>query len=260
MTDFVTVGDGCRIAYRFDGLADGPILLLSNSLGTTMDMWAPQIAVLAEHFRVLRYDSRGHGRSDAPLGAYSMDRLGRDVIEMLDALSISAVSFCGLSKGGMVGQWLGVRAPERLQRLVLANTSPFMGPPSAWDARIATIRAAGMSAIAETVVERWFTLGFRATNATTVSAIIDTLKVTDAQGYAGCCAAIRDMDMRHFLSLIATPTLVIGGSEDPATPPDHAELLARSIPSALLRMLPAAHLSNIEQPKAFGEFLLTYLK
>lgn len=259
MVDFVTTGDGCRIAYRFDRQAEGPVLLLSNSLGTTMDMWAPQMPVLSGHFRVLRYDSRGHGQSDAPAGAYSMDQLGRDVIEMLDALSIPAVSFCGLSKGGMVGQWLGVRAPERLNRLVLANTSPFMGPPSGWDARIATITAGGMSAIADAVLERWFTPGFRSANEPTVSAVLAALKATDAQGYAGCCAAIRDMDMRPILSVVATPTLVIGGSDDPATPPDQAELLARSIPGAALRMLPAAHLSSIEQPGAFGELLLMHL-
>ena len=126
----LAIGDGCRLAWRFDGPVDAPVLLLSNSLGTTMEMWAPQIAVWARRFNVLRYDSRGHGDSDAPAGAYSMDRLGRDAVELLDGLGLDRVHFCGLSMGGMVGQWLAVHAPDRLDRLVLANTSAYMGPPS----------------------------------------------------------------------------------------------------------------------------------
>ncbi|WP_231376761.1 3-oxoadipate enol-lactonase [Sphingomonas melonis] len=251
MGDFITAGDGCRIAYRLDGPEAAPVLLLSNSLGTAMEMWAPQMPALARSFRVLRYDSRGHGQSDAPAGAYSMDRLGRDVIELLDALAIPKVRFCGLSKGGMVGQWLGIRAPERLECLVLANTSPFMGPPSSWDGRIAAVHEGGMAGLVDAVLERWFTPSFLATGEEQIAPVRAMLTATDPGGYAGCCAAIRDMDMRPMLGLITTPTLVIGGSQDPATPPPHSELLASSIASARLVMLPAAHLSNVEQAEAF---------
>lgn len=258
MSDFITAGDGCRIAYRLEGPEAAPVLLLSNSLGTAMEMWAPQIPALARSFRVLRYDSRGHGQSDAPAGAYSMDRLGRDVIEMLDALSVSKVLFCGLSKGGMVGQWLGIRAPERLERLVLVNTSPFMGPPSSWDSRIAAVHQGGLAALVDAVLDRWFTPAFLATPKEQIAPVRAMLTATDPGGYAGCCAAIRDMDMRPILGLIATPTLVIGGSEDPATPPPHSELLARAIPGARLEMLPAAHLSNVEQAEAFTAAVLDH--
>lgn len=247
----ITTGDGCPIAYRFDGPEDAPVLLLSNSLGTRMEMWAPQMDALAASHRVLRYDSRGHGRSGAPAGAYSMDRLGRDVIELLDALDIPDVTFCGLSKGGMVGQWLGYRAPERLTRLILCNTSPFMGPPQGWDDRIAAVRSGGMAAMTDAVLMRWFTPGFADCAPDAVAPVRDMLLSTDPQGYAGCSAAIRDMDMRPILSLIRTPTIVIAGDQDPATPLDHAQALATGISGAVLKVLPAAHLSNVECPDPF---------
>lgn len=256
---FITTGDGCRIAYRFDGPEGAPVLLLSNSLGTDMGMWAPQMEEWTQRYRVLRYDQRGHGGSDAPAGGYSMDRLGRDVVELLDALDIARVHFCGLSLGGMTGQWLGIRAPERIDRMVLANTSGYMGPPGAWDARIALVREQGMAPLAQASVERWFTQGFAAGNAAAIAPIATMLQATDPQGYAGCCAAIRDMDMRVTASLIDLPTLVIGGSLDPATPPPHSEALTRAITAAQCRMLEAAHLSNVELPEIFGATVVEFL-
>jgi 3-oxoadipate enol-lactonase len=256
---FITTGDECRIAYRFDGPQDAPVLLLSNSLGTDMAMWEPQMAAWTRAFRVLRYDQRGHGASDAPAGGYSIDRLGRDVIELLDALTIETVDFCGLSLGGMIGQWLGIREPRRLRRLVLANTSSFMGPPSAWDARIDLVRQEGMAPLAQASVERWFTAAFAAAQPQAIIPIATMLQSTDSQGYAGCCAAIRDMDMRRTATLIAAPTLVIGGSDDPATPPPHSEALAKAIVGATLIMLPAAHLANVECPEAFGAAVTGHL-
>ncbi len=256
---FVTTGDGCRIAYRFDGPDDAPVLLLSNSLGTDMAMWAPQMAAWTKAFRVLRYDQRGHGASDAPAGGYSMNRLGRDVIELLDALDIETVDFCGLSLGGMTGQWLGIREPGRVRRLILANTSSFMGPPSAWDARIALVRERGMAPLAQASVERWFTTAFAAAGQAAIAPIAAMLQATDAQGYAGCCAAIRDMDMRRTAALIDTLTLVIGGTQDPATPPSHSEALAQAIGGVRLVMLEAAHLANVEQPDAFGRAVEDFL-
>ncbi|WP_150293761.1 3-oxoadipate enol-lactonase [Sphingobium estronivorans] len=256
---FAAMGDGCRIAWRFDGPEDAPVLLLSNSLGTDMGMWAPQMAHWTQNFRVLRYDQRGHGASDAPAGAYSIDRLGRDVVELLDALKIETVDFCGLSLGGMTGQWLGIREPQRLRRLVLANTSSFMGPPSAWDARIQLVREQGMAPLADASVQRWFTQSFAATGQDAIAPIGAMLQLTRPQGYAGCCAAIRDMDLRRPVAMIETPTLVIGGTQDPATPPPHSEALAHAIAGSQLVMLEAAHLANVECPEAFAQAVLEFL-
>lgn len=254
------MGDGCGIAWRFDGPAGAPVLLLSNSLGSNMEMWAPQVEPLSRHFRLLRYDSRGHGRSDVPSGAYSLDRLGRDVVELLDALGLERVHFCGVSKGGMVGQWLGYRAPERIDRLILSNTSAYMGPPSGWDARIAAVREGGMAALADAVVERWFTPAFRGPDNEVFDAAKAMILATNPEGYTGCCAAIRDMDLRPTASLIARPTLVIAGTEDPATPSAEGEAIAKTVPGAELATLPAAHLSNLERPNDYSAILLDFLR
>jgi 3-oxoadipate enol-lactonase len=256
----IITGDGCTIVYRFDGPQDAPILLLSNSLGTSMTMWDAQMPGLTRDFRVLRYDQRGHGGSDAPPGGYSIDRMGRDVIELLDALAIDVVDFCGLSLGGMIGQWMGIREPGRLRRLVLANTSGFMGPPSAWDARITLVLEEGMAPLAQASVERWFSQSFAAASPGPIAAIGAMLAGTVPQGYAGCCAAIRDMDMRRTARLIQVPTLVIGGTLDPATPPPQSQALATAIAGSTLVMLEAAHLSNVEQPDAFLSAVRTHLK
>lgn len=256
---FVPLGDGCRIAYRFDGPADAPVLLLSNSLGTDMAMWEPQVRAWSQRYRVLRYDSRGHGASDVPAGAYSMDRLGRDVIELLNALAVAQVDFCGLSLGGMIGQWLGIRAPERVRRLILANTSSYMGPPVGWDARIGTVMERGIQPIAQASIDRWFTDAFNATGTQAIAPIVAALLATNPAGYAGCCAAIRDMDMRRTAALIELPALVIGGMYDPSTPRSHSEALALSIDGARLAMIEAAHLSNVEAPMRFSGVVMDFL-
>lgn len=252
-------GDGCRIAWRVDGPSEAPTLLLSNSLGTDVSMWDPQIEGWIKRFRVLRYDSRGHGASAAPAGSYSMDRLGRDVIELLDSLGLEQVDFCGLSMGGMVGQWLAIRAPERLRGLVLANTSPFMGPPSAWQDRIDGVTREGVEPLAAASISRWFTSDFPVLAPAAVEGIRAMLVANNPAGYAGCCAAIRDMDMRSLLGLIRTPTLVIAGRYDPATPPPHGEALASGIVGARLAWLDAAHLSNVECPEEFGQLVNEFL-
>lgn len=256
---FVTLGDGCRIAYRLDGPPDAPVLLLSNSLGTNLAMWEPQLPRFTQRFRVLRYDSRGHGQSAAPPGAYSLDRLGRDAVELLESLGIERVHFCGLSKGGMVGQWLGYRHPECVDRLVLANTAAFMGPPSAWQRRMDVVSRQGMSAVADAVVERWFTPAYRAHQPGRVAQIREMLLATPPSGYAGCCAAIRDMDLRPTSRLISRPTLVIAGRRDLAIPILNAKDLVSLIPGAALVALDAAHLSNVEQPGAFTRAVLDFL-
>lgn len=255
----VRTEDGCEIAWRMDGPARAPVLMLSNSLGTDMGMWDKQLSAFSEKMRVLRYDTRGHGATSAPAGDYGLDRLGRDALALLDALGMDRVHFCGLSLGGMTGQWLGVFAPERIDRLILANTSPYMGPPTAWQQRMDLVRAQGMGTIAEAVLQRWFTPAFIENSTAEIANVREQLLNTSPQGYAGCCAAIRDMDLRPLSSLIQAPCLVICGTDDPATPPEHAEALHAAISGATCVMLKAAHLSNIEQPTEFTNVALDFL-
>ncbi len=255
----VSVDDGTRIFYQLDGAEGRPVLLLSNSLGTALEMWAPQLTTLAERFRVLRYDSRGHGRSDVPPGPYAIARLGRDALALLDGLGIDRAAFAGVSKGGMVGMWLGVNAPERITHLALCNTSAHVGAPEVWDQRIATVRAEGMAAIVPGVIDRWFTKRFQAAEPMSVEQIAAMLRTNPPEGYAACCAAVRDMDQRAAIRAIRVPTLVIAGRHDLATPPDHARLIAESIARARYVELDAAHLSNIEQAGPFTRHLLDFL-
>lgn len=252
------LADDARLAVYLDGPDGAPAVVLASSLGTTAEMWRPQVAPLATRFRVIRYDMRGHGRSQVPPGPYTIARLGRDVLAILDALGLARAHVAGVSLGGMVGQWLGVHAGARLDRLVLANTSAYMGPPAAWDARIEAIAHGGMAAIADGIVARWFTPRFVASAPATVAALRARLLATPVAGYVACCEAIRDMDQRASVAAIAAPTLVIAGTADPATPPAAAADLVRSIPGARLVSLDAAHLSNLEQPEAFTGALVEH--
>lgn len=236
---------------RFDGPAEAPVLMLSNSLGTNLSMWDPQIPEWSKHFRVLRYDSRGHGLSVATDISFGIDRLGRDAIAILDHFGIGKAHWCGVSKGGMVGQWLATNARERMGRLVLANTAAYMGPAELWNGRIETVRGKGMAAIVEGTLARWFSPGFRESDAATVAKVSEMLTTTPAIGYATCCAAIRDMDQRETIRSIANPVLVVIGKVDPATPPAAGHLIADAIAGSRMIELDAAHLSNLEQPEAF---------
>lgn len=258
-TRFVTADDGTRIAVECRGPKDAPALLLSNSLGTTMHMWRPQVDAFAADYRLVRYDGRGQGLSQSPAGAYSMDRLGRDALAVLDSLEIDRAHFCGLSMGGMVGQWLAHRAPERLLRLVLANTSACMAPPSAWQQRLEGVLANGMAPLAEASLGRWFTPGFLASRPDEAEWIRQMLLANDPQGYAGCCAAIRDMDQRPTAVLNRVPTLVIAGEADAATTVTDATFLVDAAADARLATLPAAHLSNVECPDLFARAVLTHI-
>ena len=255
----ITTGDGHRLAYRFDGSADKPVLLLSNSIGTDFTMWDPQIEPFAEHFRVLRYDSRGHGGSDVPAGAYSVDRLGRDALELLDALEISRVHFLGLSLGGMVGQWLGIHAPERIDRLILANTSAYLGPAHQFQTRITAVLKADPSETAEMFLGNWFPRSLLDTNGSMIAKIRTMLLATDPQGFAGSYAAVRDMDLRRTIALISSPTLVIAGQYDTVTLASHSDLIATTVPGARLVTLPVVHLSNLELPDVFTRATLEFL-
>lgn len=257
---FITTGDGCRLGYRFDGADHHPVLVLSNSIGTTLHMWDGQIEDLTRHFRVLRYDLRGHGKSDAPSGAYSMDRLGRDVIELLDALGIERAHFLGLSLGGFVGQWLGIHAPERIDQLILSNTSACLGPVSEFDARINALQTApDMPAVAEGFLGNWFPATMVDTKHPAVDSFRDMLLSMSPQGLAGSYAAVRDNDMRRTIALIARPTLVIAGTDDTVTLPSHGEHIASTVAGARLVMMPGVHFPNVEHPQLYSRTVLDFL-
>lgn len=247
---FVDVGE-LRTHYALSGDKDRPVLVFSNSLGTDLSMWDAQMAELGGHFRILRYDTRGHGQSSVTPGDYTIEQLGRDVISLLDSLGVDRVHFCGLSMGGMIGIWLGIHAPNRLNRLVLCNTAARIGTKEMWNARITTVRKDGMKRVAAAVVERWFTPEFRASNGEQVSKTKQMLENSPPEGYASCCAAVRDMDQREEVARIKLPTLVIYGGRDPVSPASDAQFLADQIRGAEKVELHAAHLSNVEQPAAF---------
>lgn len=252
--------DAFSLYYRLEGPEDAPVLVLSHSLGVALEMWQPQMPVLSTYFRILRYDMRGHGRSGITPGSYSIERLGRDVIGLLDALEISRAHFCGLSLGGMIGIWLGVHAADRLDRLVLCNTAAKLGSVDSWNERIAKIHAGGMNAVVDDVMSRWFTPSFRAREPAACTAIQAMLNTTPPSGYTACCAAIRDMDLNPDLGGIRRPTLVISGSQDPVTPPGIMQDLAEAIPGARQCLLEAAHLSNIEAAERFTAAVLAFLE
>ena len=222
-------------------------------------MWRPQMEALNSRVRILRYDTRGHGSSSVPTGEYAVDDLGRDLVALLDHLELSRVSLCGLSLGGLVAMWMGIHAKDRLERLVLANTAAYLGPPENWQARIDLVREQGTVALAEVAPTRWFTEAFRRNRLEEAKSVVDMLLATDPVGYMGCCAAIRDADFRPAIAGIDLPTLVIGGTYDPATPIETARYLTDHIRGAELVEIDASHLSNIEQADAFNRALERFL-
>jgi 3-oxoadipate enol-lactonase / 4-carboxymuconolactone decarboxylase len=256
---FVTIDD-IRLFYRLEGNDGLPLLVLSHSIGTDHQMWEPQVSDLLLHFKILRFDTRGHGASDASEGEYSVERLGRDTLALTDHLGIRTFAFCGLSLGGAIGQWIALRAPERLSHLVLANTSPRFGPPANWQERIQAVRKGGMAAIADMVIARFFSPQSLAQKNPYVPGILSVLLGTNPNGYTGCCAALRDVDHTHELPNIQVRTLVITGDLDIATPwSGHGEILAREIAGARAVHLSAAHLSNLERPRSFSAALIEFL-
>ncbi|MGH8353866.1 MAG: 3-oxoadipate enol-lactonase [Pseudomonas sp.] len=251
-----------ELNYRFDGPARAPVLLLSNSLGTDLHMWDEQIPAFAEHFRVLRYDSRGHGGSLVSAGPYSIEQHGRDVLALLDALHIERAHYCGLSMGGLIGQWLGINAGSRLHKLVICNTAAKIGTAEIWNTRIDGVLRDGqaaMVALRDASSARWFTAAFAAAAPGKVKALTDMLAATSPAGYAACCAAVRDADFREQLGAIAVPTLVVCGTHDPVTTPSDGQFMFERIRAAEFAEFAAAHLSNVEASAAFSRRVLDFL-
>jgi len=242
--------DGCQLNAQVEGPEHAPVLMLCNSLGTDLHMWDDQVKAVTERFRLVRYDRRGHGRSGAPKGPYTMEMLGRDALAVMDGVGVQKVNWCGLSMGGMVGMWLGANAPQRIDRLVLSNTSAHMADKQVWNDRIKTVRAGGLAAIADGTMERWFTKGFRERAPQAIARMKEMMLKTPLEGYIGCGEAVRDMDHREIIRKIAAPTLVIAGRHDPATTVEAGEFLRDRIPGAQLAVLDAAHIANVEQPQA----------
>jgi 3-oxoadipate enol-lactonase len=252
--------DDVRLHYEFDGPADKPVLALSSSLGTNLHMWDRVIASLTGEYRVLRYDMRGHGESSVPTGSYMISHLAEDFLSLADTLEIRQCVFCGLSVGGMIGIWLGIHASQRLKKLVLANTAARIGTREGWNDRISKVQGGGIASVADGIVERWFTAGFRQAFPGEVEATRAMLLASPSAGYVATCAAIRDMDMTSELHLIRTPALIIAGAQDAATPPSGSRELAEGIANSQYIELPTAHISSIERPDAFSKAVLAFLR
>jgi 3-oxoadipate enol-lactonase/4-carboxymuconolactone decarboxylase len=257
---FATIHNA-RMFYRLQGNAERPVLILSHSISTDHAMWELQTGDLLPYFQILRYDTRGHGASDATAGEYSVEMLGKDILALADALQISQFAFCGLSLGGAIGQWVAAHAPERVTHLVLANTSPQFVPRTNWETRIAAVVKGGMSQVVDVAMQRFFSPDTLARRNPQAASIRSVFLGTDPVGYLGCCAALRDMNHLDLLRQIKSPTLVISGERDVATPWNgHGEILARDITGAKTLHLAAAHLSNLERPRSFTTALLEFLR
>lgn len=257
----VQLADG-ELNYQLEGPEGAPVLVLSNSLGTDLGMWDTQMPAFTGHFRVLRVDTRGHGKSLVTAGPYSIEQLGRDVLALLDALNIERAHFCGLSMGGLIGQWLGINAGERLLKLVVCNTAAKIGTADIWNPRIEMVLRDGpaaMVALRDASIARWFTTDFAQAHPEQAQRITDMLAATDPAGYAANCGAVRDADLREQVSLISVPTLVIAGTEDAVTPPSGSRFIQEQVRGAEYAEFYAAHLSNVQAGAAFSDRVLAFL-
>ena len=252
--------NGVELFYELTGPEDAPVVVFSTSVGATIEMWDPQVRALGDRFRLLRYDTRGHGRSQVIDRPTSIEELADDLAGLLDALGIAKAHLVGLSLGGMTGQALALRHPDKLESLVLLATSAYLPPAEAWTERAATVRAKGMAAIADTVMSRWFTRAFTERAPGAVAATRERFIANDANGYAICCEAIRDMDLRPAIGAVRTPTLILAGADDPATPVAMMEDIRTRIPDAEMIIVPrAAHLLNLERPEIVNAHLAAFL-
>lgn len=250
---------GSRIAYTLDGPPAAPALVLSNSIGTTRELWSRQLEAFSRTYRVIRYDARGHGESDVTGGEYTIDVLGEDLLAILDAEGIAAAHVCGLSLGGVTAQWLALHAPRRVASLILSNTAARVGSIESWTERIALVRGAGMTAVADRAMGIWFSPAFRARDPDTVHGYRAMLQSCPPDGYAGCCAALRDADLTPDVHAIRCPTLLVGGRADVATSLAAAEFLHARVAGSRLVTLDAAHLSNVEEAAEFTAAVMDFL-
>lgn len=256
----ITTDDGVLLHYEAEGRDDGPPLLFSHALGADLSLWDGQAHEAAgQGFRVIRFDQRGHGQSGSPRADASIERLGKDVLNLLDGLQIQQTAYCGMSMGGMVGVWLAMHHPRRFSRLALCSIAVWTAPRETWDARIKAVSDGGMQAVAESVVERWLTPEFRTSHPEETERIRAMLLANDPLGYTAGCAAVRDIDLRDRLGLIESPVLVVIGSHDAATPPERGQYVVERVPGAQKAVLDAAHLSNIEKPEEFNRIVLPFL-
>jgi len=254
------MSSGARIDYSVAGAPTAPTLLFINSIATTRDLWARQVAHVARSFRVISYDARGHGLSPATAGDYTIEQLGRDALAVLDEAGAESAHVCGISLGGITAMWMAVHAPRRVRSLVLANTGARIGSVEMWTERMAFVRAQGMSALAEMTMPRWFTEDFRTREPRTVEGFTSMVATCSKDGYLGCCAALRDEDLREAIAGISCPVLCIAGSADVATPPEALRFIHERIAGSRLVTLDAAHLTNVEQHEAFNSSLREFLK
>jgi 3-oxoadipate enol-lactonase len=250
--------NGCRLHYEFDGPEGAPLILFSNSLGTNLHMWDSQIPTLSEKFRVLRYDSRGHGQSEATPGPYTTESLGKDAIGLLDALHIDRVLFCGLSLGGVIAQWLGINARDHLNAIIISNSAAKIGNDDFWNKRIEKLRQGGIEPVASAQLLRWFTEDYVAAQPQVIEKMKQMFVATPVDGYIATCEALRDSDLRASINHIQTPTLVIAGAHDVVTPPADGKFIAVGIPGAQYAELNASHLSNIEDSANFTSTLVRF--
>ena len=254
--------NGISVHYTLEGPASGPVITMSNSLASNLSMWEPQMPVLTSHYRVLRYDTRGHGGTEATAGPYSLDELSEDVRALLRALGITRTHFIGLSMGGMIGQIIAIKYPQMLQSLVLCDTMsrvPTEAKPM-WDDRIHTAETGGMEPLVEPTLARWFTEPFRQKGSPVLDQVRTMIRSTPPRGYTGCCHAIAALNLTDHLKAITLPTLIIVGEDDPATPVAASHVIHEQVRgSELVILKSAAHLSNLEQPEAFNQALTAFL-
>ena len=258
MEDSVHSGDA-RISYEADGIPDAPALLLINSIGSTREMWARQMAAFTVRYRVIRYDARGHGRSSVPGGAYTLEQLGRDALAVLDAAGAQTAHVCGISLGGITAQWLGLNAADRIGSLVLANTAARIGTVDSWTERIQLVRQQGMSAVADMAMPRWFSPPFHQRDPETVHGFRAMVQNCQVDGYLGCCAALRDADLREQVSRLTAPTLLVASTADTATPPEGLAFIHEQVQGSQLVTFDSGHLSNVECPTEFTAAVLDFL-
>jgi 3-oxoadipate enol-lactonase len=252
--------NGINIAYQFDGPANAPVVVLSNSLMSSLAMWDDTLPALTNKYRVLRYDTRGHGKSQVTPGPYSIALLAQDLVALLDALKVSKAHLVGLSMGGMICQYIGANHPERVLSLGLCDTASEMPPRSLWEERFAIARKDGIAGLAEGTLKRWFVDGFAAKAPDKIEAVRKMILDTSVEGYLGCASAVRDMAQTTMLLKIKAPTLVLVGAQDPACTVDQATVLHRMIAKSKMFIIDnAAHIANIEQPHAFNQVLREFL-